>query len=107
MIEAMIQISYLFAAFMFIVALRALGRPESARRGMQMAAVGMLVAVVATLLQQRIISYEWIVVAALVGGLAGYPMGGRSLRHSSRGGPNARRQECTPGRGGRALREAR
>ena len=71
MIEAMIQISYLFAAFIIIVALRALGRPESARRGMQMAAVGMLVAVVATLLQQRIISYEWIVVGALVGGLAG------------------------------------
>jgi len=75
MIEAMIQISYLFAAFIFIVALRALGRPESARRGMQMAAVGMLVAVLATLLRQRIISYEWIVVGALVGGLAGYPMG--------------------------------
>jgi NAD(P) transhydrogenase subunit beta len=75
MIETMIQISYLFAAFIFIVALRALGRPETARRGMQLAAVGMFVAVAATLLQQRIISYEWIVVGAIVGGLAGYPLG--------------------------------
>src|SRR5258708_38258500 len=75
MIETLIQLAYLFAAFLFITALRALGRPDSARRGMQLAAFGMAVAVIATLLQTRIISYEWIVVGAAVGAIAGYPLG--------------------------------
>ena len=75
MIETLIQLAYLFAAFLFITALRALGRPDSARRGMQLAAFGMAVAVIATLFQTRIVSYEWIVVGAAVGAIAGYPLG--------------------------------
>jgi NAD(P) transhydrogenase subunit beta len=75
MIEILIQLAYLFAAFLFITALRALGRPDSARRGMQLATFGMAVAVIATLFQARIVSYEWIVVGAAVGAIAGYPLG--------------------------------
>ena len=75
MIETFIQLAYLIAAFMFITALRALGRPDSARRGMQLAALGMAVAVIATLLEARIVSYEWIVVGAAVGAMVGYPLG--------------------------------
>src|SRR5271170_8364118 len=75
MIETLIQAAYLFAAFLFITALRALGRPESARRGMQLAAFGMAVAVAATLLQARIVTFEWIAVGAVIGSLAGYPLG--------------------------------
>lgn len=75
MSETLIQLAYLFAAFLFITALRALGRPDTARRGMQLAAVGMVVAVVATLFEARIISYEWIVVGAVVGAVVGYPLG--------------------------------
>jgi NAD(P) transhydrogenase subunit beta len=75
MIEILIQLAYLFAAFLFITALRVLGRPDSARRGMQLAAFGMAVAVMATLFHSRIVSYEWIVVGATVGAIAGYPLG--------------------------------
>jgi NAD(P) transhydrogenase subunit beta len=75
MTEILIQLAYLFAAFLFITALRALGRPDSARRGMQLAAFGMGVAVMATLFQARIVSYEWMVVGAAVGAIAGYPLG--------------------------------
>jgi NAD(P) transhydrogenase subunit beta len=75
MSEALIQLAYLLAAFLFITALRALSRPDSARRGMQLAAFGMAVAIVATLLQARIVSYQWIVVGAAVGAIAGYPLG--------------------------------
>jgi NAD(P) transhydrogenase subunit beta len=75
MTEIVIQLAYLFAAFLFITALRALGRPDSARRGMQLAAFGMAVAVAATLFHARIISYEWIAVGAAVGAVAGYPLG--------------------------------
>jgi NAD(P) transhydrogenase subunit beta len=75
MSETLIQLAYLLAAFLFITALRALGRPDSARRGMQLAAAGMAVAILATLFQARIVSYEWIVVGAAVGAIAGYPLG--------------------------------
>jgi NAD(P) transhydrogenase subunit beta len=75
MTEILIQLAYLFAAFLFITALRALGRPDSARRGMQLAAFGMAVAVMATLFHSRIVSYEWIMVGAAVGAIAGYPLG--------------------------------
>jgi NAD(P) transhydrogenase subunit beta len=75
MTEIVIQLAYLFAAFLFITALRALGRPDSARHGMQLAAFGMAVAVAATLFHARIISYEWIAVGAAVGAVAGYPLG--------------------------------
>jgi NAD(P) transhydrogenase subunit beta len=75
MAETVIQIAYLIAAFLFITALRALGRPDSARRGMQLAAFGMAVAVAATLLQARIVTFEWIAVGAALGAVAGYPLG--------------------------------
>jgi H+-translocating NAD(P) transhydrogenase subunit beta len=75
MSEILIQLAYLIAAFLFITALRALGRPDSARRGMQLAAFGMAVAVLATLFQTRILSYQWIMVGAAIGALAGYPLG--------------------------------
>src|SRR3984957_3563588 len=75
MAETVIQVAYLMAAFLFITALRALGRPDSARRGMQLAAFGMAVAVAATLLQARIVTFEWIAVGAVIGSVAGYPLG--------------------------------
>ncbi len=75
MTEILIQLAYLFAAFLFITALRALGRPDSARRGMQLAAFGMAVAIIATLFHAGVVSYEWIVVGAAVGAVAGYPLG--------------------------------
>jgi len=75
MTVTIIQLAYLFAAALFILALRSLGQPATARRGMQMAAFGMLVAVCATLLDQRIVSYEWLAVGVIAGALIGYPMG--------------------------------
>jgi NAD(P) transhydrogenase subunit beta len=71
----MIQLAYLLAAFLFIVALRALGRPDSARRGMRLAAFGMAVAIAATLFNARIVSFEWIVVGSVIGAAMGYPLG--------------------------------
>jgi NAD(P) transhydrogenase subunit beta len=75
MMDTLIQTAYLVAATAFLIALRSLGRPESARMGMQLAAFGMAIAVIATLLSARIVSYEWIAVGAVVGALAGYPLG--------------------------------
>jgi len=73
--NSLIETAYLAASVMFIFALRSLGRPETARRGMHLAAAGMAIAIVATLLQQRIVSYEWIAVGSAMGAIAGYPLG--------------------------------
>ena len=59
--EYFIQATYLVASVLFILGLRSLTKPDKARRGMQLAAVGMLLAVVGTLLQHEIVRYEWII----------------------------------------------
>jgi NAD(P) transhydrogenase subunit beta len=72
--DAIIQASYLAASVMFILGLKSLTRPDSARRGMQQAAIGMLLAVIGTLLNQHILTYQWIIIGLVVGTIAGYPM---------------------------------
>jgi NAD(P) transhydrogenase subunit beta len=64
---------YLIAAVAFILGLKRLQSPITARRGNQLAALGMLMAIVVTLLVADIIS-PWIVVAGLVvgGGVGGF-----------------------------------
>ncbi|PPS44799.1 NAD(P)(+) transhydrogenase (Re/Si-specific) subunit beta [Chroococcidiopsis sp. TS-821] len=66
-----IQLSYLVAASLFIIGLKKLGSPATARQGNFLAAVGMLLAVVATLLDRQVLSYEMILVGLAVGSLIG------------------------------------
>jgi NAD(P) transhydrogenase subunit beta len=73
--EVLIQASYLVASVLFILGLRSLTHPDSARRGMQLAALGMLVAVVGTLVHHEIVRYEWIVAGLVLGSAIGYPLG--------------------------------
>jgi H+-translocating NAD(P) transhydrogenase subunit beta len=65
--ELFIQIAYLAASVLFIFGLRGLTAPDKARRGMQLAAAGMLVAVVGTLLDFRIVSFTWILLGLVIG----------------------------------------
>src|SRR5215218_2784795 len=73
--EYVIEATYLAASVLFILGLKSLTRPESARRGMQQAAVGMLLAIVGTLLHQEILTYGWIVTGLAIGAAIGYPLG--------------------------------
>ncbi len=73
--ELGIQALYLTAAVFFILGLKSLTKPDRARRGMNQAAIGMLLAVVGTLFHQEIVTYEWIVAGLVIGSLLGYPMG--------------------------------
>lgn len=73
--DALTQIAYLIASVLFIMGLRSLTRPDQARRGMNLAAVGMLLAIVGTLVKTEIVSYEWIAVGLALGTLIGYPLG--------------------------------
>ncbi len=63
----MTQLLYLAAAVAFIVGLRRLGAPSSARSGNRIAAFGMLAAIVITLVDQDILNW-WVVAAGLAVG---------------------------------------
>ena len=69
------QAAYLAASVLFILGLRSLTKPDSARRGMQQAALGMLLAVVGTLTNHEIVRYEWALAGLALGTLLGYPLG--------------------------------
>ena len=69
--EDLIQLAYIAAAFLFILGLRQLASPRKARQGNLLAAVGMTVAIAATLLDRRVLDYTWILAAAIVGGATG------------------------------------
>ncbi|HMB93901.1 MAG TPA: NAD(P)(+) transhydrogenase (Re/Si-specific) subunit beta [Rhodothermales bacterium] len=67
----LIQIAYLIAAALFIIGLKKLTSPATARRGNQLSSLGMLLAVVATLFLQQIITPVEMIAGLAVGGLIG------------------------------------
>jgi NAD(P) transhydrogenase subunit beta len=69
-----IEFTYLFAGILFILGLKGLSHPESAKRGMHLAEFGMLMAIVGTLLHFDIVSYELIILGLVIGGLVGGAM---------------------------------
>ena len=66
-----VDIAYLLAAVLFILGIKGLTKPKTAVRGNRLAATGMLIAVVLTLLHQSIISYEVLIAGLLVGSVIG------------------------------------
>lgn len=66
-----VNLFYLVSAVLFIIGIKGLTRPRTAVRGNLLAAVGMLVAVVVTLLDQSILSYGWILAGVILGGAVG------------------------------------
>jgi NAD(P) transhydrogenase subunit beta len=67
----LINLSYTVAAVLFILGLKFLGSPATARRGNMLSALGMLLAVVVTLLDQAIIDYRWILLGMVIGTVIG------------------------------------
>ena len=73
--EIFIQGTYLVASVLFILGLKSLTHAHTARRGMQQAAVGMLLAIVGTLVNHEIVRYDWIAGGLILGTVIGYPLG--------------------------------
>ncbi|MGZ8599613.1 MAG: NAD(P)(+) transhydrogenase (Re/Si-specific) subunit beta [Actinomycetota bacterium] len=73
--ETILPLAYLFAGGCFVMALKWLSHPTTARRGVKIGEIGMLVAVVATLFEFEIIEYQWIAVAIVAGVALGVPLG--------------------------------
>ena len=67
----MTQLTYLLAAVLFIVGLKMLGSPRTARRGNLIAASGMLIAIVITLIDQDIVNWGTVIAGLIVGALIG------------------------------------
>ncbi|HOC70243.1 MAG: NAD(P) transhydrogenase subunit beta [Candidatus Hydrogenedentes bacterium ADurb.Bin101] len=65
-----IELSYIASAVLFIFGLKMLGKPATAVRGNKVSAVGMLIAVVATLLYEGM-DYKWILLGMAIGGVIG------------------------------------
>ncbi|HZS06483.1 MAG TPA: NAD(P)(+) transhydrogenase (Re/Si-specific) subunit beta [Blastocatellia bacterium] len=70
----LIEITYLVASILFIFGLKSLSHPKTARRGMNLAATGMLLAIIGTLLHHDIVDYTWIIIGLVIGGLIGAAM---------------------------------
>src|SRR6266508_2142765 len=78
--ETVVQALYLFASILFILGLRDLGDASTARRGVIMAEVGMLAAVIGTLLfgfevNGVIVRWDIIIGAVIIGSVIGTLMG--------------------------------
>jgi NAD(P) transhydrogenase subunit beta len=68
---SVIAVSYIVAAVLFIFGLKQLSSPATARAGNRLAAVGMVIALVATLVDRQILSYWTIGLGMLVGAVIG------------------------------------
>ena len=69
--ELLINLVYIVSALLFIMGLKKLSSPATARRGNALSALGMFLAVAATLIDQQILSYQWILVGILIGSVVG------------------------------------
>ncbi len=67
----LVNLVYLLSACLFIIGLRGLSHPRTAVRGNMLGAVGMLLAVVVTLLDRKIVGYEIIAAGLVVGSVLG------------------------------------
>jgi H+-translocating NAD(P) transhydrogenase subunit beta len=76
-VTPLVNLTYLVSSVLFIMCLRGLSSPESARRGILLGEIGMLIAVVATLLQKEIIDYQWIIAGLILGGTIGVAISAR------------------------------
>ena len=72
--QIVVNLAYLVAAVLFISGVKGLAHPRTAVRGNLAGAGGMLLAIVVTLLDRAIVSYELILAGLVVGTAAGIPM---------------------------------
>ena len=73
--QTVIEVAYLIATVLFILSLKWLSAPTTARHGVWAGELGMLLAIAATLLHHGIIDYKWIAIALVLGSIIGVPLG--------------------------------
>src|ERR1035437_3627005 len=73
--DHLIQVTYLIATALFILSLKWLSAPTTARRGVLAGELGMALAIAGTLLDSAIVDYRWIAIALVLGSIIGVPLG--------------------------------
>ncbi len=73
--QYIIEITYIVATVLFILSLKWLSSPATARRGVWAGEVGMVLAIVGTLFYKEIVDYKWIAIALVLGAIIGVPLG--------------------------------
>lgn len=66
-----IEITYLVSSIFFIYGIKMLSSPKTARKGNLYSAIGMFLAIAATLFDQQVLTFEWIIIGALIGSIIG------------------------------------
>src|SRR5579864_4001528 len=72
--ETILPLIYLLAAVGFILAMKWMNHPSTARRGVIIGEIGMLLAVIGTLLRAEVVEYQWVLIALAIGSAIGAPL---------------------------------
>jgi len=73
--EVVIQFIYLAASVLFILSLKWMSKPSTAKRAVLAAEAAIVLSVGATMLSHEIVSYQWIIIALVIGSIIGVPLG--------------------------------
>src|SRR5918995_2704906 len=74
MSHGIVQLAYLIATVLFILALHWMNAPATARKGVYAGVAAMTVAIVVTWAQPEVIHHDWIVIAVVAGFVVGIPL---------------------------------
>ena len=69
--KTIIVLAYLLSSVLFILGLKNLSSPKTARRGNQLAMIAMLIAIVATLIKNEIVDFTFIIIGLIIGSTIG------------------------------------
>src|SRR5271155_5692475 len=73
--QYVIEVIYLVASALFILSLKWMSAPKTARHGVWAGEIGMVLAIAGTLLHHGIVDYKWIFIALVIGSGIGVPLG--------------------------------
>jgi NAD(P) transhydrogenase subunit beta len=73
--QTLIESIYLIASILFILSLKWMSSPKSARHGIWAGEIGMVLAIAGTMLHHGMVDYKWIVIALVLGTGIGIPLG--------------------------------
>jgi H+-translocating NAD(P) transhydrogenase subunit beta len=72
--DSILPFIYLLASLGFILAIKWMNHPSTARRGVIIGEIGMLLAVIGTLLRNDVVEYQWVLIALAIGSAIGAPL---------------------------------
>jgi len=73
--QYVIEIIYLVASALFILSLKWMSSPSTARHGIWAGEIGMVLAIGGTLLRHGIVDWKWVIIALVIGSGIGVPLG--------------------------------